>query len=117
MKITREVVIKEVRKWKKLLDLEVWDFNVKTTGVHDSNFAEVEVDHPYLRAELGFNLDNIKNMKMLRKKVIHELMHIILAPYTDPAGIFAGPKKKILSDLEENLVTRMERWELWGKVK
>ena len=111
------MVIKEVRKWKKLLNLEVWDFKVTVTGVPTSNFAEVDVDYPYLRADLGFNLDNIKDMKTLRQKVIHEMMHIILAPYTDPAAVFAGGKKKILADLEENLITQIERWELWGKVK
>ena len=117
MQITKAVVLKEVLKWRKLLDLEAWDFTIKTGEVDENNFAECAATPAYLRAELGFNLDNIKDMKTLRKKVIHELLHVTMSQYTDTADVFAGSKKKILSDLEENLVTRMERWELWGKVK
>ncbi len=117
MLITKKTVTKEVLKWRKLFNLEHYDFTVKFGGVSDNNYAVVETDHPYLRVEIAFNMDNFKDMKTLRKKIIHELMHVVLSQYVETAAVFAGSKRKILSDLEENLVTQIERWELWGKVK
>lgn len=117
MQITQKMVRREVLKWRKLLNLEYLDFSIKFGGVSENNYAMVETDIPYLRVEIAFNLDNFKDMKLLRRKIIHELMHVVLCQYAETASVFAGSKRKILTDLEENLVTQIERWELWGKVK
>ena len=117
MQITKKIVHREVIKYKKLLNLEVWDFTVKYDGTSENDYATVAADPAYLRAEIAFNLSNIKDIKTLRRKLIHELMHVVLSQYTQTAVVFAGGKKKILDELEERVVTEIERWELWGKVK
>ncbi len=116
MEVTIETVRVELDKYLKLMNLAHWEITVVYEGVDKDNFATVDSLPAYMRAELAFNLDLLQDITVLRKKIVHELLHMQLGQYTDVANIFAGAKKKILNELEERIVTEIERWPLWEKI-
>ena len=111
--VTKADVRAELRMWVKLFNLEEYHFTLKFDGVRSDNYATADVESDYLRAEICVNLSTLQDRRVLRRKLIHELLHVQLAEYTHPAEVFAGKRKKILRTAEERLVTRMERWEIW----
>lgn len=115
MKFTQDDVTKEVRHYQKILNLDNWDISVGFTVSDQESYADCIHLPQYMKADLSFSLDKIKSKKLLRQSVVHELMHVVLSPYTSVAMEFAGPFMKILDNLEETMVTLIEQWKVWSE--
>jgi hypothetical protein len=112
--ITMKDVLDEVFKYKAKLELEEWELHVEEGCKDPDTYAEVFINQDYYKATINFNIKRIKTKKKLRKTVVHELWHIILAPYTTLATQLAGKRHtEILSTFEEMTVTRIERLNFW----
>lgn len=113
-KPTRKDVKAEVKMWQELMGLQRWTITVRFAGVDTGDEAEVETDPDYYKATIRVNLDAVKSRKALRLAIVHEMLHIVLSPYTQYSRELVGKRKrKLLKRLEERLVSRMERWRIW----
>ena len=111
--MTRDEIRKAVAIVQDSFGLDRWEISVTFNCVKDA-FAECTPEPQYWRADLAFNLEKCKDDKeVIRKCIVHEMVHIVLSPYTMAAQHFAGPLSAILDDLEESVVTHIENWPLW----
>jgi hypothetical protein len=79
--------------------------------------AEVSASPEYFTAEIHFNLDKLKTKKSAHAAIVHELLHVVLSPYTQVAkNLVIKKDRKLLNFTEERLVSVIEKWKLWNKL-
>lgn len=110
---TRDDVEIVIATYQHLMGLDNWKIVAQYHDISDDEYMTCHPSPGYLRAYINVNMDLMDNMATLQRTVIHELVHIQLSPYTDAAVVFAGDNRKVLDDLEEFVVTQIERWPLW----
>jgi hypothetical protein len=112
--VTLKQAVNLVSKYKDLFDLEEWQMNVAEGTKDDDAYAEVNIVRDYLKCYIRFNLEKIATRDVLVKTVVHELFHIFLSEYTLAAEALAGKRNEAyLHSLEETLVTKFERLQMW----
>ncbi len=76
----KTLITESIKKWKKLLYLEHWELNVTFIDDPDLDcYASCTPEYFALRAEIEFNLNELDE-KDIESVVIHELLHVLLAP-------------------------------------
>lgn len=100
--------------YARLMGLTEWKFDLQYHGVAEGEYMTCVPSPGYLRATISVNMDMMDSMDTLIRTIVHELIHVQLSHYTEAAVIFAGDNRKVLDDLEEFVVTQIERWPLWG---
>lgn len=113
MKLTKKMAIREINKYRSLMNLEEYDFKVNWID-KKTYYADVNADPNYLKVEIGINLGKHSNIQELRRTIIHEMLHVFLCPFTQLAKSLSNKKvSKALHAAEETLATRFERWDVW----
>ncbi len=111
--MTRQEIADAVATVQFAMGLDRWEISVTFNSSKDS-FAECTPEPQYWRADIAFNLEKCKgNKDVIRRCIVHEMVHVVLSPYTMAAQHFAGPLVAILDELEESVVTHIENWPLW----
>ncbi len=111
--MTRDEIFVDVGIVQASMGLSHWEISVSFSCTDDA-YAKCVPEPQYWRADISFNLDKCKDDKILiRKVIIHEMMHCVLSPYTLAAQHLAGAASPVLDDLEEAIVTHIEHWPLW----
>ena len=111
--MTRDEIADAVSTVQASMGLNHWEITVSFTCTDDA-FAKCVPEPQYWRADISFNLDKCKgDREIIRKCIVHEMIHAVLSPYTMAAQHFAGPLVAILDELEESVVTQIENWPLW----
>ena len=111
MKITEAQVKQLVKKYSQMMDLGDWKLKVIFTGKNKDFYAETAASPDYLNADIRFNLHKITSSELLHQTIFHELFHIWLSPFSQPAKYLVDKKAQVLlHSLEETLATRFERW-------
>jgi len=113
--ISRSEAVSIVREYQSKFRLNHWDIDVHFTGQQDADaIGECSAEPRYKSCSIFLNLDKAKSQDHLKRTVVHELFHLILSPYTSAATVFAGERySPILEDLEDSIITDIERWPLW----
>ena len=105
-----------VKYWQKLFGLSRYKITVRFETEQQDSIAECGVQSEYELASINFNLKNINSPAEAEATVIHELLHIVLAPLATNAKVFAGECSDVVHYLEEQVVTSIEKWPLWQKI-
>jgi len=109
-KPSRRMLLARVKYWRVKLGLTDWDVSVEVTGGLEAG-ADAEAQPAYKQAILRFDLDAISREE-LDSFVVHELLHLPVWALAEAAEHLAHRDKdklKFLTDLEESLVTHLER--------
>ena len=111
--MTRDEICEDTATIQAQMGLNHWEISVSFSCSKDA-YAECIPEPQYWRANISFNLDKCKGDKdIIRKAIIHEMVHCVISPYTLAASVFAGSASEVLTDLEEAVVTHIENWPLW----
>ena len=114
--ISRAYIKKQIKKYQYLMGLDNWTIKVNYTPDESDSFADVHSLPQYYKAVININLDKCTTKKVAKLTIIHELAHVALSLYTDAARHLAsGRGQKVLTDLEEVVVSNIENWPLWNK--
>lgn len=114
---TEREIITTVKRYARLMGLSGYRLKISFAVEDQSSAAETAADAQYQLATISFNLDHITSQAEMRRVVIHELLHVVLDPLASNAKTMAGPHGDVVTYLEEQVVTAMENWPLWTKVK
>lgn len=115
--VSRRYIEKCVRYYKTLLGIE-HAVTIKWSGASDDSYAEVQTAPEYHKHEIAVNLDKVTSRKDARLVAIHELCHVLLAPYTETArNVRVKGVRKLLNFAEEAIVTQMEKMPIWKGFK
>ncbi len=118
MAITRRRLVSRVKYWRHRLGLDDWEIHVSLAKPGAGDDAECEAEPRYKRATIRFNLDQI-DPDELDNFIAHELWHIPVWALAEAGLTLAGDdlaKQKWVEDMEEQLVTHLERVAVgWGR--
>lgn len=100
MKLESKFIAKEVRKWRKILQIEPkWSItiNIRNTieeivAGNEDALASIDIELGYFMATLEINTTNIKDDDDLDSIILHELLHIIIEPLACSSGCGLGKK-------------------------
>jgi hypothetical protein len=115
LKVTAEQIKELVRFYQPLVGLRGWRISVSFAPEDQGDMGGATCSPEYYRATLTFNLDQLPNLREAEATVIHELMHVVLSPYTEMVHSMFKDHVAPLTLLEETLVTSIEKWPLWRK--
>jgi hypothetical protein len=116
--ITDEEVMALLKKWRKRLGLpEQWTFTAAINHTSEGLSkklkrldGQVDIKHEYYLADFTFNLWQHDNKKELEETVVHELLHVVLAPVIKLAQLRGGRRwRKVVSHAEEAVVTVLSK--------
>lgn len=118
--VTQDDIRREVKYWTRMFGLSQWRIKV-TFNVDDTDsYAECHTSPEYFMATISFNVDRLgkQNRKTLQHTVVHELLHVLLSPYTQLAKKLAVDKthRRALEFQEETMVSLLEKAPLWKEL-
>lgn len=111
--ITKEIAEREFKKYVEVFGLDRWEMVVAFNPSNADVYGEVVCEPEYHRAEILLNLNKLDSLDVLRKTIVHEILHVVLSPMTNAAKVFAGDHAKVLEDLEDSVVTHVEKLSIW----
>ncbi|MEE9366963.1 MAG: hypothetical protein V3W44_09775 [Dehalococcoidales bacterium] len=103
-------IVDIVKAWRQRFHLHSDDrLKLKFSRAH-SYLAKVEIDlHCGREFPIYITGRLLKQPDEWESTIVHELLHIILAPYTDAASAKAGPRLQgVLDGIEESVVNGLE---------
>lgn len=129
-----------MRKWERLFELGHYEINVyfeeQPLDEHgkpeditpESASAETKCQPEYFQAQIRYYLKALvmkKRQKQLEVYARHELLHVVLAPYANFVDALTaelhpqedGSFAASVGIHEETLVSTIEGWKLWDKLK
>ena len=111
-KPTIEDVQECVGKYQYYFGLKSWRIEVSFAVDDQENIGDCVACPEYFKARVAFNLDKLPSLKEMEMVVRHEMLHVVLSPYTEVV-LSLSENKKTLELVEEMVVSSMERWPLW----
>lgn len=114
-KVTAEQIKRMVKFYQPLVGLKSWKIHISFAPGDAADMGGATSSPEYHKATLTFNLDQIPSLREAEATVIHELMHVVISPYTEMIHAMFKEHVEPLTLLEETLVTNMEKWPLWRR--
>lgn len=101
-----------VKYWQLALGLEDWAYTIQIGRMPDGDYGSATVDVPYKRVHFRFYPKGIQEaQETVDGMVIHEFGHVLAEALAAKALSLCKTDKdrEIVGDLEEGLVTEIER--------
>lgn len=118
MTLTDNQALAMLVKWRRRLGLpSMWRFTVllnhsrAETPRKDRNIdGKVHVRHEYFLADFTFNVFNHTSLKDFEETVVHEMVHVVVAPLAAMAEVRGKKRwKKIVRHAEETAVSILSK--------
>jgi hypothetical protein len=102
--MTREEINEAVKKWSDILWLHFWNIEICYKRFENLDvYSEVTYQPQYMNATVYFPIDCLE--RVTEKVIIHELVHIAIAPLAYVAEDLATESTQLMAKYQKEFVT------------